>query len=180
MLPPLLHRAEAAGKKVAASTVAHFAVKLTKSGRRSTSNCKTDVMHPGTQLCGRTRVVSLDEPLGTDDLGESITLADIFDNKQDDPCMLAARNLDWKTFYGRQTRRGRRLLAAVAEGSTLRHGARLLGLSDSGIQLEKKKLALALAEFMGANILAEVNQQPMWRNNIMAGRERQACRAARL
>jgi hypothetical protein len=56
----------------------------------------------------------------------------------------------------------------------------LLGLSDSGIQLEKKKLALALAEFMGANILAEVNRQPLWRSNIMAGRERQACRAARL
>ena len=56
----------------------------------------------------------------------------------------------------------------------------MLGLSDSGIQLEKKKLALALAEFMGANILAEVNRQPLWRNNLMAGRERQAVRAARV
>jgi hypothetical protein len=73
--------------------------------------------------------------------------------------MLAARNLDWKTFYGRQTRRGRRLLAVVAEGSSLQHGARLLGLSDSGIQSEKKKLASALVEFMGVNILADVNRQ---------------------
>jgi hypothetical protein len=176
----MLHRAEAAGKKVAASTVAYFAVKLTKSGRRSTSSSKTDVMHPGTQLAGRARVVSFDEPLAYDEAGESITLADVFDNKQDDPSMSAARNMDWESFYRKQTRRGRRLLAVVAEGSTLRHGARLLGLSDSGIQLEKKKLALALAEFMGANILAEVNRQPLWRNNIMAGRERQACRAARL
>jgi hypothetical protein len=53
-------------------------------------------------------------------------------------------------------------------------------VSDSGIQLEKKKLTSALAEFMGADILAEVNRQPMWRNNLMAGRERQACRAARV
>jgi hypothetical protein len=52
------------------------------------------------------------------------------------PSMLAARNLDWATFYGNQTNRGRRLLAVMSEGSTLRHGARLLGLSDSGIQLE--------------------------------------------
>jgi hypothetical protein len=176
----LLHRAEAAGKKVAASTVAFFAVKLTRSGRRSTSSSKTDVMHPGTQLTGRTRVVSFDEPLGFDDQGDTITMADVFDNKQDDPSMLAARNLDWETFYGKQTRRGRRLLAVVAEGSSLRYGARMLGLSGSGIQLEKKKLAVALAEFMGANILAESTQQPMWKNNLMAGRERQACRAARL
>jgi hypothetical protein len=176
----LLHRAEAAGKKVTAGAVAYFAVKLTRAGRRSTSSGATDVMHPGTQLAGRSQVVSFDEPLEFDEAGESITLADVFDNKQDDPSMVAARNMDWRTFYGKQTRRGRKLLAVVAEGSTLREGARLLGLSDSGVQLEKKKLALALAEFMGAHILAEVNRQPLWRNNIMAGRERRACRAARL
>jgi hypothetical protein len=90
---------------------------------------------------------------------------DVFDNGQDDPSMLAARNLDGETFYGSQTRRGPRLLAVVAEGSTLRQGAWLLGLSDSGIQWEKKKLALALVEFMGKNVLAEVNRQPLWRNN---------------
>jgi hypothetical protein len=176
----LLHRAEEAGKQVAASTVAYFAVKLTRSGRRSTSSSATDVMSPGTQLAGRARLTSFDEPLGFDEAGESITLADVFDTKQDDPSMLAARNLDWETFYGRQTRRGRKLLAVVAEGSTLRHGARLLGLSDSGIQLEKKKLALALQEFMGANVLSESIKEPRWRDNIMAGRERQAVRAARL
>ena len=59
--------------------------------------------------------------------------------------MLAARNTDLETFYGRQTRRGRKLLAVVAEGSTLQHGARLLGWSDSAIQGEKRKLALALS-----------------------------------
>ena len=53
-------------------------------------------------------------------------------------------------------------------------------MSDSGVQLEKQKLAVALQEFMGANILADVNRQPRWRDNIMAGRERQACRAARV
>jgi hypothetical protein len=104
----------------------------------------------------------------------------VFDNKQDDPSMLAARNMDWETFYGRQSRRGRKLLAVVAEGSTLRHGARLLGLSDSTVQGEKRKLALGLVEFMGANILADCARRPMWRDNIMASRERQAVRAARM
>ena len=136
-------------------------------------------MHPGTQLAGRTRLTSFDEPVGFDDAGDPITLADVFANEQEDPGTLAARNLDWMAFYGRQTTRGQRLLAVVAEGCTLRDVARMLGLSDSGIQLEKKKLAVALADFMGANILAEVNRQPPWRNNLMAGRERRAYRATR-
>jgi hypothetical protein len=170
----MLHSAEAAGKKVTPGNVAYFAVKLTRSGRRSTSSSKTDVMHPGTQLSGRTRLTSFDEPLGFDDAGDPITLADVFANDQEDPGTLAARNMDWQTFYGKQSHRGQRLLAVVAEGSTLRDVARMLGLSDSGIQLEKKKLAVALADFMGSNILTEVNRQPMWRNNIMAGRERRA------
>src|SRR5208282_4253334 len=91
----LLHRAEAAGKKVAASTVAYFAIKLTRSGRRSTGSGATDVMHPGTQLAGRARVVSFDEPLGLDDNGDAVTLGDVFASEQDDPSVSAARNLDW-------------------------------------------------------------------------------------
>jgi hypothetical protein len=176
----LLHSAEAAGKKVTPGNVAYYAIKLTRSGRRSTGSSATDVLHPGTQLAGRARVVSFDEPLGMDDTGAAITLGDVFANDQEDPGTLAARNMDWETFFERQTHRGRMLLTVVAEGRTLRHVARMIGVSDSGIQLEKKKLAVALAEFMGANILAEVNRQPMWRNNITAGRERQACRAARV
>lgn len=177
----LLHRAEAAGKQVTPGNVAYFAVKLTRSGRRSTHSSTTDVMSPGTRLAGRTQVISLDEPLGMDDEATEIpiTLADVFDNGAEDPSMLAARNLDWETFYGNQTPRGRRILAVVAEGSTLRDVARFLGLSDSGIQLEKRKLALALQEFMGVNILAESTREPKWRDNIRAARERQAVRLAR-
>jgi DNA-binding NarL/FixJ family response regulator len=177
----LLHRAEAAGKQVTPGNVAYFAVKLTRSGRRSTHSSTTDVMSPGTRLAGRTQVISLDEPLGMDDEATEIpiTLADVFDNGAEDPSMLAARNLDWETFYGNQTPRGRRILAVVAEGSTLRDVARFLGLSDSSIQGEKRKLALALQEFMGVNILAESTREPKWRDNTRAARERQAVRLAR-
>jgi hypothetical protein len=111
----LLRRAEAAGKKLTASTVAFFAVKLTRAGRGSASSSETEVMHPGTQMAGRTRVVSFDEPLGFEEAGETITLAEVFTDRRDDPATQAARNLDWETFCGKQTRRGRRLLAVVAE-----------------------------------------------------------------
>jgi FixJ family two-component response regulator len=125
-------------------------------------------------------MVSFDEPLGFDEAGDTITLADVFDNTQDDPSTLAARNMDWEVFLAGQTRRGRTLLAVVAEGRALRDVARLLGLSDSSVQEEKRKVARAVKEFMGANILSESVKEPRWRDNIMAGRERQACRAARL
>jgi hypothetical protein len=68
----LLHRAEAAGKTVPASTVAFYAAQLTRAGRRSTSSGITDVMSPRTQLSGRTRLTSLDEPLGYDDADDTI------------------------------------------------------------------------------------------------------------
>jgi hypothetical protein len=94
----MLDSAEAAGKKITPGTVAYFAVKLTRSGRRSTGSNAMDVMSPGTQLSGRTRLTSFDEPLGCDDAGDPITLADVLDNGRDDPSMLAARNLDWELF----------------------------------------------------------------------------------
>jgi hypothetical protein len=139
----MLHRAEAAGKKVAASTVAYFAVKLTKSGRRSTGSGTTDVLHPGTQLSGRARVVSFDEPLGIDEAwrihhaGRCVRQS-------------AGRSLH---AGGPEPGLGDVLWQANAPGSKViggggrrlhvRHGARLLGLSDSAIQGEKRKLALA-------------------------------------
>ena len=118
--------------------------------------------------------------MGFDEAGDSVTLADVFTNEQEDPSILAARRLDWEIFLAGQTRRGRTLLTVVAEGSTFRDVARLLGLSDSGVQEEKRKVARALKDYMGANILGESVRQPAWRNNLMAGRERQACRAARV
>jgi hypothetical protein len=137
-------------------------------------------MSPGTQLAGRARLTSLDEPMGFDDAGDSITLADVFDNGQEDPAMLAARRLDWESFLAMQSHRGRMLLTVVGEGCTLRDVARMIGVSDSSMQGEKRKVASALKEFMGSNILSESTRQPLWRNNITASRERQACRAARL
>jgi hypothetical protein len=80
--------------------VAYFAVKLTRSGRRSTGSSATDVMHPATQLSGRTRLTSFDEPVAFDDAGDAITLADVFANDQEDPGTLAARNMDWRHFTG--------------------------------------------------------------------------------
>src|SRR5882724_8150357 len=59
----LLASAEARGKKVSAGNVSYYATKLVRQGRRSTGQSTTDVMHPGTQIAGRCRVTSLEEPI---------------------------------------------------------------------------------------------------------------------
>lgn len=62
----LLTSAQARGKKVSAGTISYYAAKLVRQGRRSTGQSTTDVMHPATQLAGRSRIVSLDAPVGAD------------------------------------------------------------------------------------------------------------------
>ena len=60
----MLHSAEAQGKQVSAGNIAYYAVQHLKSGRRSTGYHKTDPLHDGAQLCGRSRMHSLDEAVG--------------------------------------------------------------------------------------------------------------------
>jgi len=60
----LLHSVETRGKKVTAGNISYYAVRLTREGRRSTGFKKTDPLHPAAQIAGRSRVVSLEEPLG--------------------------------------------------------------------------------------------------------------------
>ena len=48
----LLHRNEVAKNQVTPGAVAYFAVKLTRSGRRSTGSSATDAMAPGNAIGG--------------------------------------------------------------------------------------------------------------------------------
>src|SRR6266478_5745975 len=59
----LLMSAEARAKKVTAGNIAYYAVGLVRQGRRSSGQSTTDVMHPGTQITGRSQVMSLDESI---------------------------------------------------------------------------------------------------------------------
>jgi len=54
----LLHRAEESGKEVSCGNIAYYALLHTRSGRRSTGGSRTDVMAPGTQLDGKSCVLS--------------------------------------------------------------------------------------------------------------------------
>ena len=51
--------------------------------------------------------------------------------------------------------------------------------SRSSLQNDKERLARLALEHLGADILTEVQRSPQWRDSIVAGREKRACRFAR-
>jgi hypothetical protein len=67
----------------------------------------------------------------------------------------------------------------LSGGRTLRDVARLVGLSDSAMQGYRRKIAIKVQEFMGADILEEIAVMPRWRDGLNADRELLACRQER-
>ena len=172
----LLDQAEANGKVVTAGNLAFYALKHAKSGRRSVGQSNADVLGTATQLNGRSRVKSLHSPVPMQDVGEADFL-ELFESEQQDPSCTAARKLDWQAFMATVEDRARAVLLCVAEGGSLRSVAIRWGVSDSTMQNYKRKLAQAVKEFMGADVLTLVTQVPAWKSNLVAMRERQVGRA---
>ena len=54
---------ERRGKSILPSSVAHYTLQRLKSGRRSTSGGRTDVLHPACQLDGKSALLFLDAPV---------------------------------------------------------------------------------------------------------------------
>jgi hypothetical protein len=177
----MLHNAEAAGKKVTPGNIAYYTIQHLKSGRRSTRSTVVDVLGTGTQLNGTARLTSFEEVAAMDveTGGEIFLFHDVLASDQEDPSMAVARKMDWETFFAGLSEPERALLSFVAEGGTFRHAAGQLHLSKLMIQTAKGHLASALLQFMGVDILSEVQRKPEWRNNICATRERCACREDR-
>ena len=176
MAARLLHQAESKGKAVTAGNLAFYALKHAKSGRRSVGQSNADVLGTATQLNGRSRVKSLHSPVPMQDVGEADFL-ELFESEQQDPSCTAARKLDWQAFMATVEDRARAVLLCVAEGGSLRSVAIRWGVSDSTMQNYKRKLAQAVKEFMGADVLTLVTQVPAWKSNLVAMRERQVGRA---
>ncbi len=120
-----------------------------------------------TQLNGRSRVKSLHSPIPMPDVGEEDFL-ELFESEQQDPSCTAARKLDWAEFLNTVEDRARAVLLCVAEGGSLRSVAIRWGVSDSTMQNYKQKLAQAVKEFMGTDVLTLVVKQPAWKSNLVA------------
>jgi hypothetical protein len=195
----IIHGAEQAGKKVvrnpgngrrgarkvrtiSAGNVAFYTIQKLKCGRRSTGSSVVDVYGSGTQINGATRLTSLDEAapvMGLDDVGEPLVLHDVLSRDEEDPSVRAARSIDWQTFMASLSARDRAIIGCLVEGKPLASLARRRHLNSSTILYHKRRLADAIANFMGSDILIQIRRKPNWKDSLDASRERLACREER-
>ncbi|MGH7973392.1 MAG: hypothetical protein ACREIC_32140 [Limisphaerales bacterium] len=173
----LLTSAQARGKTVSAGTISYYAAKIVRQGRRSTGQSTTDVMHPATQIAGRSRMVSLDEPLGTEAESEdALCLHDMLAARSADPGHEAAKRLDWQPLVAALDAKAREVLLCLVEGGELTSLVPKLKRSRSSLQSDKARLACLVREHLGQDILQQVQESPRWVINVTAKRERLACR----
>ena len=176
----LLVSAEARGKKVSAGNISYYAVKLLRQGRRSGGQSTTDAMAPGTQIVGRSSVVSLDAEFANEGDGEeSMCLHDMLASKSEDPSMSATRRSDWELLVPALDATTRAVLLCLVEGAELTTLVPKLKRCRSALQNDKERLARLIQEHLGEDILVQVQEMPCWMNNVAATRERSACRHER-
>jgi hypothetical protein len=173
----IIRRAEDSGKKFTAGSVAYYTLKYLRSGRRSTYQGMTEPLHPATQIAGRSRLCSLDEPIADQNaFGEPTTLGEMLASKQDDPATAAARRLDWDDLVQRLDEVAKEILCALGGGTNLTLLVSPLRRSRSSIQADKERLANTIKEHLGEDILRQVQERPRWHYNISSIREELACR----
>jgi len=180
MAAGLLESIEARGKQVTPGNVAYYAVKQIRQGRRSTGFFKSDAHHPAAQVSGRSRVVSLDEPVKSEEESdEPLVLGEVLACEGEDPSATGARNLDWQAFVATLDELARAILQCLADERPLVEVAHAVGISRSTIQGHKNRLSEALLLFMGPGLLQELQRPAQWRINIRTVREKMACRFER-
>jgi hypothetical protein len=180
MAAQILHRVEQTGKKVTPGNIAYYAILHIKSGRRSQCGSRADAMAPGTQLDQKSSVLSFEEIVGFDmELGEPITLGEMLAENQDDPSVIAARNLDWGDFLDTHDERYSGIVQNITIGNSLKPVTQRYHVCGSTVSQLKKQLAFDIRETMGANILMEVCRKQGWQSGLVADKEKAACRADR-
>ncbi len=176
----LLHSVETRAKKVTAGNISYYAVRLTREGRRSTGFKKTDPLHPAAQIARRSRVISLEEPLGaeTEDQ-ETLCLHDVLAAPEEDPSMAATRRLDWTGLVESLDSVAREILCCLIEGRDLGKLLARLKRSRWAWRQAKQRLAAAIRQRLGPDILNAVQALPRWRDNLSAKQEKFVCRYER-
>ena len=177
MAAHLLESNERQGKQVPPSSVAYYTVLHLKSGRRSHSAARTDVYGSGTQLDGKTALLSTETEIGWDpELNEPIRLGEFLSCKQDDPSIRACRNIDWDEFIDSHDYRYGVLLKDLAEGKDVLARSKEWGKKYSQVRALKERMEAELREYMGAEAVTDAMRRTLWVGDLHAERERSACR----
>ena len=177
MAAKLLHDLEERGKVVTGGNVAWYTILHLKSGRRSHSAARTDVYGSGTQLDGKTAVLSMETEIGWDpETCEPIRLGEFLSCSQEDPSMTAGRNLDWDQFLASHDYRYGVIAKDIVHDKTALEESKDWGERYHRVRSLRFKMADELREFMGAEAVADSVKVPMWKAGLHAERERSACR----
>jgi DNA-directed RNA polymerase specialized sigma24 family protein len=180
MAARIMHNGEQNGKRVPHSSAAYYAIQHCKSGRRAVGHSAVDVHGSACQLQGKVRVESMEEVVAIDEVtGGEILLHDVLSNDQEDPGTRAARKMDWEDFVAALPNREKAVIQFMIEGKTGSDIARKLKVSNSSVQTSKRRLAIKIVEFMGPEILIEIQRKPQWKQNLEATKERLACKHER-
>ncbi len=104
---------------------------------------------------------------------------DVLSRDEEDPGTKAARRLDWASFLASLSARDQSIIQFLIEGNTSGSMARKLGVCTSTIQHRKRSLAVKIQEFMGCEILVEIQRSPRWKQDLETTREKMACKYER-
>jgi hypothetical protein len=181
MAAKMMHNVEEAGKSVTPGNIAYYTIQHIKSGRRSTGSSYVDVYGSRTQLNGTSRLNSLEEVVASAEEagGEIFLFHDVLSQDEEDPGTKAARKMDWEDFVAALPKREKAMVEFMIEGKSGSSMARKLKVSDSTIRNSKRTLAIKIQEFMGFDILVQVQRRPEWKNNLASTKEKMACRHER-
>lgn len=173
-----LDAAEAKGQPYTPGTIAFYALRNIKAGRRSTGSSKTDVMAAGTQLAGRAAVRSMDEPLTLgDDHEDEMDLHSILASPGDDTAVAAGRRMDWDAALDCLDDRQAGVVRATAMGMSVKETAATYRVSAPRVIQIRHKAGQRIEQAWGTTGLED--QTPEWRRGMRAVHERRACRAGR-
>ena len=157
-----VERLEQRQKPVPMRSIAHYALQRLKSGRRSYSAGRTDVMSPACQLDGRSSVSSTEEALEGSDMCLGETLA----ARKDDPSLQATRSMDWQEMMSLFDSAQQYIIQATAHGYPFKDQATQLGISQPAVSQRLKTITKQIKAYWGADVLRDVSRQPLWRRSL--------------
>ena len=157
--------------------MAYYTILHLKSGRRSHSAGRSDVYGSGTQLDGKTAVISMETEVAYDpETCEPIRLGEFLACHQDDPSTRACRNLDWDAFLASHDYRFGVLLKDLVEGKDVLSRSREWGSKYSQVPALKERMEAAVREYLSQSTMVDCLGVPRWRAGLHAERERAACK----
>lgn len=177
----ILDSATRRGKAVQPESVVFYTLQSVKSGRRSGSHGRCDVMGTACQLDGNSTVMSIDAGIGDDEDGadDQPTLHDVLASSVEDPDVSAARNLDWCLVEPLLDARETMVLRDTADGVPGLSQAELHGVSPARVTQLKRQVGAKVMAAWGGNPSVDAGREPAWRRHVATFEARRACRHRR-